>query len=68
MPVTRSDIMHECDLVEDLAIAFGYNNLHLEAYHYDYYDYYHYYYYYPLILCLLLLLLLLLLITTWRCR
>mmetsp|Transcript_4719 Transcript_4719/g.13781 ORF Transcript_4719/g.13781 Transcript_4719/m.13781 type:complete len:630 (-) Transcript_4719:124-2013(-) len=31
VPVTRSDIMHECDLVEDLAIAFGYNNLHLEV-------------------------------------
>lgn len=27
VPVTRSDIMHECDLVEDLAIAYGYNNL-----------------------------------------
>jgi phenylalanyl-tRNA synthetase beta chain len=31
VPVTRSDIMHECDLVEDLAIAYGYNNLHLEV-------------------------------------
>lgn len=27
VPITRSDIMHECDLVEDLAIAYGYNNL-----------------------------------------
>merc|ERR1719210_746815 len=27
VPVTRSDIMHECDLVEDIAIAYGYNNL-----------------------------------------
>merc|ERR1712125_54759 len=31
VPVTRSDIMHECDLVEDLAIAYGYNNLHTEV-------------------------------------
>jgi len=31
VPITRSDIMHECDLVEDLAIAYGYNNLHLEV-------------------------------------
>jgi len=27
VPVTRSDIMHECDILEDLAIAYGYNNL-----------------------------------------
>eukprot|EP00931_Biecheleriopsis_adriatica_P023818 TRINITY_DN1496_c0_g1_i2.p1 TRINITY_DN1496_c0_g1~~TRINITY_DN1496_c0_g1_i2.p1 ORF type:complete len:630 (-),score=158.80 TRINITY_DN1496_c0_g1_i2:68-1957(-) len=27
VPITRSDIMHECDLVEDLAIAYGYNKL-----------------------------------------
>lgn len=27
VPITRSDIMHECDLIEDLAIAYGYNNL-----------------------------------------
>jgi len=27
VPVTRSDIMHECDLIEDLAIAYGYNSL-----------------------------------------
>eukprot|EP00932_Pfiesteria_piscicida_P012273 SRR837773.23615.p2 GENE.SRR837773.23615~~SRR837773.23615.p2 ORF type:complete len:337 (-),score=152.55 SRR837773.23615:21-959(-) len=31
VPITRSDIMHECDLVEDIAIAFGYNNLHMEV-------------------------------------
>jgi phenylalanyl-tRNA synthetase beta chain len=31
VPVTRSDIMHECDLVEDVAIAYGYNNLKLEV-------------------------------------
>eukprot|EP00927_Polykrikos_kofoidii_P045593 TRINITY_DN3962_c0_g2_i1.p1 TRINITY_DN3962_c0_g2~~TRINITY_DN3962_c0_g2_i1.p1 ORF type:complete len:633 (+),score=136.39 TRINITY_DN3962_c0_g2_i1:281-1900(+) len=31
VPVIRSDIMHECDLVEDLAIAYGYNNLKLEV-------------------------------------
>merc|ERR1719446_1103002 len=30
VPITRSDIMHECDLIEDLAIAFGYNNLKAE--------------------------------------
>jgi phenylalanyl-tRNA synthetase beta chain len=27
IPITRSDIMHECDLIEDLAIAYGYMNL-----------------------------------------
>jgi len=27
VPITRSDVMHQCDLVEDLAIAYGYNNL-----------------------------------------
>jgi phenylalanyl-tRNA synthetase beta chain len=31
IPVTRSDIMHECDLVEDVAIAYGYNKLKLEV-------------------------------------
>jgi len=31
VPITRSDIMHECDLVEDIAISYGYNNLHLEV-------------------------------------
>lgn len=30
VPISRSDIMHECDLVEDLAIAYGYNNFGLE--------------------------------------
>uniref|UniRef100_A0A7S1CP76 phenylalanine--tRNA ligase n=1 Tax=Bicosoecida sp. CB-2014 TaxID=1486930 RepID=A0A7S1CP76_9STRA len=27
VPPTRSDILHECDVVEDVAIAYGYNNL-----------------------------------------
>jgi len=31
VPITRSDIMHECDLIEDLAISYGYNNLKLEV-------------------------------------
>mmetsp|Transcript_53436 Transcript_53436/g.84794 ORF Transcript_53436/g.84794 Transcript_53436/m.84794 type:complete len:634 (+) Transcript_53436:71-1972(+) len=31
VPVTRSDIMHECDLIEDMAIAYGYNELHTEV-------------------------------------
>jgi len=31
VPITRSDIMQECDLVEDVAIAYGYNNLKLEV-------------------------------------
>ena len=26
-PITRSDILHECDIAEDLAIAYGYNNI-----------------------------------------
>ncbi|KAL7076913.1 hypothetical protein ACQ4LE_004118 [Meloidogyne hapla] len=26
-PPTRHDILHECDLVEDLALAYGYNNI-----------------------------------------
>jgi phenylalanyl-tRNA synthetase beta chain len=26
-PVTRSDILHACDIAEDLAISFGYNNI-----------------------------------------
>ena len=29
VPPTRSDIMHECDIAEDVAIAFGYNNLNI---------------------------------------
>lgn len=27
IPITRSDIMHECDIMEDVAIAYGFNNL-----------------------------------------
>ncbi len=27
VPVTRSDVLHPCDVAEDMAIAFGYNNL-----------------------------------------
>uniref|UniRef100_A0A7S2WJX4 phenylalanine--tRNA ligase n=1 Tax=Mucochytrium quahogii TaxID=96639 RepID=A0A7S2WJX4_9STRA len=27
VPVTRSDILHECDIIEDIAIAYGYNNV-----------------------------------------
>jgi phenylalanyl-tRNA synthetase beta chain len=27
IPPTRSDVLHACDLVEDVAIAYGYNNL-----------------------------------------
>ncbi|RKP36538.1 beta subunit of phenylalanyl-tRNA synthetase [Dimargaris cristalligena] len=27
VPVTRSDILHACDLMEDVAIAYGYNNI-----------------------------------------
>ena len=26
-PITRSDILHQCDIAEDLAISFGYNNI-----------------------------------------
>ena len=26
-PITRSDVLHPCDIYEDVAIAFGYNNL-----------------------------------------
>jgi phenylalanyl-tRNA synthetase beta chain len=26
-PITRSDILHPCDIAEDLAISFGYNNI-----------------------------------------
>ena len=26
-PITRSDILHQCDIAEDLAIAYGYNNI-----------------------------------------
>ena len=27
IPVTRPDILHECDIMEDAAIAYGFNNL-----------------------------------------
>jgi phenylalanyl-tRNA synthetase beta chain len=27
IPATRPDIMHECDIMEDAAIAYGFNNL-----------------------------------------
>jgi phenylalanyl-tRNA synthetase beta chain len=27
VPPTRSDILHACDVMEDVAIAYGYNNL-----------------------------------------
>jgi len=27
VPITRSDIMHQCDIMEDVAIAYGYNNI-----------------------------------------
>lgn len=27
VPPTRSDVIHACDIIEDVAIAFGYNNI-----------------------------------------
>ena len=27
VPITRSDILHPCDIAEDLAISYGYNNI-----------------------------------------
>jgi phenylalanyl-tRNA synthetase beta chain len=30
-PITRSDILHSCDVMEDVAIAYGYDNLVIEA-------------------------------------
>ena len=27
IPITRSDILHQCDIAEDLAISYGYNNI-----------------------------------------
>jgi phenylalanyl-tRNA synthetase beta chain len=27
VPITRSDILHACDIGEDIAIAYGYNNV-----------------------------------------
>ncbi|MCQ2820093.1 MAG: phenylalanine--tRNA ligase subunit beta [archaeon] len=29
-PITRSDILHPCDIAEDLAIAYGYNNVEIK--------------------------------------
>jgi len=29
VPPTRSDILHQCDIAEDVAIAYGYNNLNI---------------------------------------
>jgi phenylalanyl-tRNA synthetase beta chain len=31
IPPTRSDIFHPCDILEDVAVAYGLNNLHIEA-------------------------------------
>eukprot|EP01102_Stenamoeba_stenopodia_P002664 TRINITY_DN1251_c0_g1_i1.p1 TRINITY_DN1251_c0_g1~~TRINITY_DN1251_c0_g1_i1.p1 ORF type:complete len:606 (+),score=172.36 TRINITY_DN1251_c0_g1_i1:167-1984(+) len=31
VPITRSDVLHECDIMEDVAIAHGYDNLVIEA-------------------------------------
>ncbi|CEL98513.1 unnamed protein product [Vitrella brassicaformis CCMP3155] len=30
VPITRSDVLHACDLAEDVAIAYGYNNVKAE--------------------------------------
>jgi len=27
VPPTRSDVLHPCDIAEDVAIAYGYNNI-----------------------------------------
>lgn len=27
IPPTRSDVIHSCDIVEDVAVAYGYNNI-----------------------------------------
>lgn len=27
VPPTRADVLHACDIIEDVAIAYGYNNL-----------------------------------------
>ena len=27
VPITRSDVLHPCDVAEDVAIAYGYNNI-----------------------------------------
>lgn len=29
IPPIRSDIMHACDIIEDIGIAYGYNNIPL---------------------------------------
>lgn len=29
IPPTRADVMHACDIVEDAAIAYGYNNIQM---------------------------------------
>lgn len=29
IPPTRADIIHACDIVEDAAIAYGYNNIQM---------------------------------------
>lgn len=29
-PITRSDVLHSCDVMEDVAIAYGYDNLQIE--------------------------------------
>ena len=31
VPPTRSDILHECDIIEDVAIAYGYNNVPIKV-------------------------------------
>lgn len=31
IPVTRSDILHGCDIMEDVAIAYGFNNLQISV-------------------------------------
>ena len=30
VPPTRSDILHACDIAEDVAIAYGYNNIRIQ--------------------------------------
>mmetsp|Transcript_1844 Transcript_1844/g.2374 ORF Transcript_1844/g.2374 Transcript_1844/m.2374 type:complete len:602 (-) Transcript_1844:48-1853(-) len=30
VPITRSDVFHACDVMEDVAIAYGYNNIKME--------------------------------------
>ena len=33
VPITRSDILHQCDIAEDLAISYGYNNITKQVTH-----------------------------------